>query len=267
MTVAAFSLLVDNPNSRLLDYCYHIAGIADEHFSAQKCEAQWSALERAMESVPKTLSAQDLVSFVSNELGFVGNRKDYYDRDNSLIHKVLLRRTGIPISLAVVYMELARRQGMVLQGVNFPGHFLLFDNSTADPCYIDPFSGQILQQAQCQDILQAQFGPSARLQGQHLQTINHQQMVFRMLGNLKQIEMQSENYTAALNYIEHLSVLSPQFVELLRDRAFCYEQLGMIRAAISAYKALIPQLEDEELKTQIKMKLQHLKQQPESPLH
>src|SRR5207244_1825351 len=105
---------------------------------------------------------------------------------NSFLNDVLDRRTGIPITLAVVYLEVARRLGLTLLGVGFPGHFLV-KHPGAPELIIDPFFAQVLSPRDCEQRLQAALGSEARLHPSHLRAATTRDILVRMLRNLKQI--------------------------------------------------------------------------------
>jgi regulator of sirC expression with transglutaminase-like and TPR domain len=197
-----------------------------------------NALDRlAAEAEPTVRSAsaqmdrvRKLVEFLSIERRFRGNQDDYYDRRNSFLNEVLERRTGIPITLAVVYMEVARRLGLVVCGVSFPGHFLVKHPGTSD-LIIDPFFGQILSVRDCVQRLRAVLGEQAELEPGHLRTATPREMLVRILRNLKQIYLQARELEPALACSERILLVEPDLAQELRDRGLLYEQLECFAAA------------------------------------
>lgn len=131
-------------------------------------------------------------------LGFHGNRDDYYDPRNSFLNDVLDRRTGIPITLSVVYMEVARRIDLPLQGVGFPGHFLVKHPGEPE-IVVDCFSGgQIMLQPDCEERLQAVYGRPVAVEPAFLNSVTKKQIVIRMLHNLLPIYGQTQQVEAIL---------------------------------------------------------------------
>jgi regulator of sirC expression with transglutaminase-like and TPR domain len=183
-----------------------------------------------------------LVEFLSVDRCFRGNQDDYYDRRNSFLNEVLERRTGIPITLAVVYMEVARRLGLVLLGVGFPGHFLAKHPGSSD-LIVDPFFGQILSARDCAQRLRAVLGENARLEPAHLRAATPKEMLVRILRNLKQIYLQARELDAALSCSERILLVEPELAHELRDRGLLYEQLECFAAArgdLERFLALAP---------------------------
>jgi regulator of sirC expression with transglutaminase-like and TPR domain len=171
-----------------------------------------------------------LVQFLSVERRFRGNQEDYYDRRNSFLNEVLERRTGIPITLAVVYMEVARRLGLLVVGVGFPGHFLT-KHPGASELIIDPFFGQFLSMHDCEQRLRAVLGEEAMLEPGHLRAATPKEILVRLLRNLKQIYLQNRELAPALGCSERILLVDPALSQELRDRGLLYEQLECYAAA------------------------------------
>jgi regulator of sirC expression with transglutaminase-like and TPR domain len=162
--------------------------------------------------------------YLFNELGFFGNREKYEDPRNSCLNEVLDRRTGIPITLALVYIEVARRAGLRAEGVNFPGHFLvraLHDLHTDDPdegLIVDPFhGGAILNEQECRMLLR-HLGEEAAWDPTLLARATRRQILVRMLLNLKRLYVHWRSFPQARVVTDLLLALSPNAVTELRDR-------------------------------------------------
>ncbi len=163
--------------------------------------------------------------YLFNELGFFGNREQYEDPRNSCLNEVLDRRTGIPISLALVYIEIARRAGLRAEGINFPGHFLvrvLQDLHTDDPgegLIVDPFhSGAILSEHDCRSLLHRHMGDEAAFEPHLLARATRRQILVRMLLNLKRIYVRWRSFPQARTITDLLLAISPSSLSELRDR-------------------------------------------------
>jgi len=142
-----------------------------------------------------------------DDLGFSGNRTEYYDPRNSLLHEVLARRTGIPITLAVVVMEVGRRVGVPVAGVGMPGHFLLRDK--VDPTvFVDPFDGQPLDAAACEERYRALRGPDAAFDPAFLEPVGPRAIVRRVLTNLALVYSRRRN-RASLTWVLNLLAFLP----------------------------------------------------------
>ncbi len=179
-----------------------------------------------------------LNNYFFNELGFGGNRNDYYDPDNSYLNRVIERRRGIPISLAIVFMEIGQQIGLALRGVSFPGHFLVKLKVRAGDIFLDPFSGQSLSREQLEERLE-QFFDSRRLDVPadlalipSIQEASPRDILVRMLRNLKGIYHDRKQFERLLAVQERLVVLLPQSASERRDRGLIYAQLECPRAAL-----------------------------------
>ena len=183
-----------------------------------------------------------LVEFLSTTGRFRGNQDDYYDQRNSFLNEVLDRRTGIPITLAIVYLEVARRRRLALVGVGFPGHFLV-KHPGAPALIIDPFFGRFLSPSECQERLCAVAGENARLEPAHLEAATRGEILIRVLRNLKQIYVRAREFEPALACSERILLVQPELAVELRDRGLLYEQLecyAAARADLERYLSLHP---------------------------
>ncbi len=177
--------------------------------------------------------------FFFQELGFAGNVNDYYDPDNSYLHRVLATRRGIPITLAVLYMELATQVGLTARGVSFPGHFLIKLKMPQGEVVIDPFTGHSLSREELDELL-APYKRNRGLQGEFdaplglfLQVAPARDVVARMLRNLKEIHRSSGDWARLLPVLERLVILLPQAWEERRDRGLTYAELDRPDAAVN----------------------------------
>ena len=179
--------------------------------------------------------------FFFQELGFAGNVNHYYDPDNSYLHRVLATRRGIPITLAILYIELASQIGLTARGVSFPGHFLIKLRMHAagqqGEVVIDPFTGQSLSRDELGELL-APYKRIRGLQGEFdvplglfLQASTPREVVARVLRNLKEIHRSALDARRLLQVQERLVVLLPQAWEERRDRGLAYADLGIDAAA------------------------------------
>jgi regulator of sirC expression with transglutaminase-like and TPR domain len=166
------------------------------------------------------------------ELNFQGNTIDYYDPRNSFLNEVLTRRVGIPITLSLVYLELAKRVDFPMVGVGMPGHFLIRPTIEEMAIFVDPFyQGEILFEQDCRDRFQQMFGESARLDVRHLEQITPTAFLVRLLANLKLIYLQQRNVPKALDAINRILLINPEAVSEWRDRGLIYYQQGRLSEA------------------------------------
>lgn len=199
------------------------------------------------------------------EEGFTGNTDEYYDPRNSFLNEVLDRKTGIPIALSTVYLEVGRRVGFSLQGIGFPSHFLIKHVALNDEMIIDPFhGGELLSTQDLQSRLDASFGGRVRLEPTLLRAVTTSQLLFRMLANLKSIYLHTRDPARALAAVERMLVLAPEQSREHRDRGVLLARLERPYEALSVlaqYRELEPDASDaddvdslmEQLKTKIAM--------------
>ncbi|MBN8885446.1 MAG: tetratricopeptide repeat protein [Rudaea sp.] len=194
-----------------------------------------------------------LNGFLFDELGFSGNEQDYYDPRNSYLNDVLDRRLGNPISLAVVQIELARRLDVPLEGVSFPGHFLVRLPLDEGIVVLDPFQkGRSLDAAELRRRARTHLDThdidDARL-ARMLEPASHRAILTRMLRNLKGVYAEREQWDKALRCCDRLLTLDSHQPGEYRDRGQFYLKLGHVRAAsedLRRYLALMPQAEDAD---------------------
>ncbi len=166
--------------------------------------------------------------------GLHGNTEDYYDPRNSFLNEVLDRKQGIPISLSVIYMEVARRIGFPIHGVGFPGHFLVKHVADDKEILVDPFNGgHILTIKNCQELLDRVYGGSVQVQPTHLQSMSRKAIISRMLFNLKGIYYQKDEYAKALSIVDRILLLNPGIPSEIRDRGLLYMQTSLFAKALA----------------------------------
>ncbi len=188
-----------------------------------------------------------------DELGFAGNVNNYYDRRNSYLHEVLAARRGIPITLALLYCELATQLGLTARGVSFPGHFLVKLRMPQGEVVVDPFDGRSLSR----DELEGRLAPHRRRYGLEgdfetplglfLQAAPPRDLLARLLRNLKEIHRSAEDWPRLLAVQQRLVLLLPQVAAERRDRGLTWAELGRHDDAIAdleAYLAAHPQADD-----------------------
>lgn len=192
--------------------------------------------------VYRSIAALNYVLF--SQLGFRGNDQDYYDPKNSFLNEVLERKTGIPITLSVLYLEVAQRIGLALDGVNFPGHFLVKHVSPSAAIVIDPFHcGAIKTREELADMLRGLHGAQVALAPEFLEPASKKQILKRMLGNLKAIYLRAKDFGKCLSVFDRLIILDPAAAEEIRDRGALYlhlECFTQARADFASYLRLAP---------------------------
>jgi len=195
--------------------------------------------------------ANDVISALNSTLfdyiGFHGNRDSYYDPRNSFLNQVIDRRTGIPITLTVVYIEVARRIGLQIRGVGLPYHFIAKHETEAGDIFIDPFNqGRLLNAAGCAELLTEMTGEKNELQPEHLESVSNKRILARILLNLLGLYKASDP-RRALATIERLLLINPNYAPHIRLRGTLLASVGDRTNAIAElerYLALVPDAED-----------------------
>ncbi len=252
------ALVAEDKGFALIEAAITIAQDDYPQLDAQAVLAEIDALAaRVKRRLPADASPlqrlRALSRFFFNELGFAGNVNDYYDRRNSYLHEVLASRRGIPITLALLYTELATQIGLSAQGVSFPGHFLIKLRMPQGEVVIDPFNGQSLSREDLDERLvpyRRRHGLEGDFEtplGLFLQNTPPRDVLARMLRNLKEIHRTTEDWPRLLAVQERLVLLLPGSVEELRDRGLTWAELGhsaQAAADLEAYLERRPNADD-----------------------
>lgn len=200
--------------------------LSDVDYLAARLQRRLSA------NASRTDRLRALNRFFFGELGFAGNVNDYYNPDNSYLNVVLTTRRGIPISLAVLWLELAHALGLRADGIGFPGHFLMQAQIEEGRAVIDPFTGHSLGRAQLRERLQ-EFSPSLPTAAdvdaalaRYLEPISARQTLTRMLRNLQDIHRTQQDWPRFVLVQDRLVTLLPQAWAEYRDRGLALAELG-----------------------------------------
>ncbi len=207
------------------------------------------------------------------ELGFAGNVNNYYDVGNSYIHRVLETRLGIPITLALIYIELAAPLGLHVRGVSFPGHFLVKLKLPGGEAVIDPFTGRSLSREELEERLvpyrrrQGLVGEFDAPLGLFLQAATPREVMARMLGNLKEVHLTREDWPRLLAVQDRLIRVLPMAWEERRDRGMTYGELSDIDAAIDDLEQYLLHRMQAEDAHSVRERLEELRARRPSRLH
>ena len=184
------------------------------------------------------------------ELGFYGNRENYYDPRNSFLNEVIDRRTGIPITLSVIYIEIARLLNLPIQGIGMPGHFIVGFLSDSQNIYLDVFNGgRGLSENACADLVAGMSGGKTAFNPNHLAPVTKKQILTRMLSNLLNIYAGSQDLRRAVAAIERILLITPTSLPHIRDYGLLLAQIGKTNAAIEQlerYLKFLPNSDDAE---------------------
>ncbi len=191
-----------------------------------------------------------LNQFFFRDLSFGGNINDYYDPDNSYLNAVLRTRRGIPISLAVLWMELAQGLSLHARGVGFPGHFMVKVNLPKGQVVIDPFTGQSLSREELAERLEPYKRRSGLVDefevplGLYLQAAPPRDIIARMLRNLKEIHKTQEDWVRLIAVQDRLVILLPDAWSEFRDRGLAHAEQGNARLAVADLETYLVHAEE-----------------------
>jgi len=251
----AFAQVLDRDDARI-DLARACLMVAQDAYPGLDLERYLGTLERmAMRlraSIGQAGGAEERVvalnRYLFEELGYRGNAEDYYDPRNSYLNDVIDRRTGIPITLAVLYMELGRRAGLPLAGVSFPGHFLVRLRLRAGTLVLDPFSGgaplsedelrERLQRVIPEGLVDRRSLAELPLE-EFLEPATNRQILARLLRNLKGIYRERDKPQQMLEVLNRMLVVAPEASAELRDRGIVYQRLECYRAALQDLSAYV----------------------------
>jgi regulator of sirC expression with transglutaminase-like and TPR domain len=202
--------------------------------------------------LPEEANGEDFVvalnDYLFDELGFEGNEADYYNPRNSCLTEVLARRTGIPITLCIVYMEIARRLAKPVYGIGMPGHFLVSYDDGEFRSFIDPFNaGRLLTREECLDIARVTAGVDIGTSPELLHPVGSRHILIRMLNNLRGVYIRQEAYPKAVEVLNLLIEAFPNSAEERRQRGMLNMELQRYRAAkadLETYLKLAPEARD-----------------------
>ena len=197
----------------------------------------------------RSIAALNYVLFT--QYGFHGNRDDYFNPKNSFLNEVIERKTGIPITLSVLCMEVAQRVGLRLDGVGFPGHFLVKCVGDGEEIVIDPFnSGEIISREDIDKMLFDLYGGKVMFHNDFLASSTKKDILKRMLANLKAIYIKGNDLVRSLSALDRLVILDPTSAVDIRDRGTVYLRLecyAQAREDFETYLRLRPDAEDAML--------------------
>jgi regulator of sirC expression with transglutaminase-like and TPR domain len=237
--------------------------IAQEEYPKLDADEYLNALDTMAMEVEERLPAQayplriiqTINKYLYDDLGFTGNTTNYYDPRNSFLNDVIERKTGIPITLSLVYLEVARRIDFPMAGVGMPGHFLIRPAIADMEIFVDAFNrGEVMFPQDCQEKLTQIYGQPVTLQPQYFDVVNGRLFLARMLTNLKLIYIKQQELEKALAAVERILLLFPGVAMELRDRGLLYYQTGQFTLAaddLQTYLAKVPNAQDASVIRQL----------------
>jgi regulator of sirC expression with transglutaminase-like and TPR domain len=213
--LSLFSHVVGRPDGQV-DLAQASLMIAEAEYPGLDIPAYVAVLDRfgararrAIAAAPSDPPVATVLRVLYGELGFHGNTVEYYDPRNSFLNEVLDRRTGIPITLAVVMIEVCRRAGVEASGVSYPGHFLVRATLPRGPLFIDPFEGAPLDQPELLALYQRATGDDGPIDPRRFEPASRKHILLRMLNNLRAIYETRTDQRRLQDVLLRMSVLAP----------------------------------------------------------
>lgn len=249
--VADWISFAKNPRYTLVEKCLKLSqtleypdlNITDY---VQKLHAMGEDLKSSLSEVKNpTYLVSMLNEYMFDGLGFAGNSDDYYNPKNNFLNVVLDKKTGIPITLSIIYIQLANHVGLDLRPVGFPSHFLV---KYSEELILDPFNrGGLLSIEDLQEILDRNYGGSVEFSPDFLNEIEPEQILIRIGRNLKNSYTQSFNYTMALHCINMILGIEPESPEEVRDKGILESRQSKYELALRSlnrYLEIAPEADD-----------------------
>ena len=230
--------------------------MASEEYPQLEVGPYIDSLDEIAQTIRSTMRAGDapletierINSVLFETMGFRGNTENYYDPRNSFFNDVLERRTGIPITLSTLYLEIARRLGVPIVGVGMPGHFLVKYAARDVEFFLDPFNrGGILTREDCRKRLRDLYSGQVEFEERLLARVTHRQILSRMLHNLKAIYIKTESFEKSLAMVEMMMMVEPDDPTQYRDRGLLLLKRRQFEAAakdLERYLKMAPRAAD-----------------------
>jgi regulator of sirC expression with transglutaminase-like and TPR domain len=217
-----------DPAARLEPYRAHLARLADDVAAATDTAPSLDARIAALNAV------------LVDTWGYRGDAENYDNIENADLRRVIDRRKGLPVSLGIVYLHAARRQGWDVVGLNFPGHFLLRLSLGAERAILDPFGGgQVVGADGLRRLVKAAEGEGAELSPQHYEAVTDREILLRLQNNLRMRLFKAGDLRRTAFVTETMILLAPAESALWRDAGLLYAELGEVEPAISALEHFV----------------------------
>ena len=223
----AFAALA-RPEASVAPYLAHLRALAADVAAGARAGAS---------GITEQIHILNTVLFEAH--GYAGDRETYDDLRNANLMSVIDRRRGLPIALAILYVHAARGQGWRIEGINFPGHFLLRLRDGGAGAVIDPFNGgRVLGAADLRELIKGMEGQSAELRGEHCQTAGNRQMLLRLQNNIKLRLLHDDKPAEAVAVVQHMLLIAPDDPALWHEAGILHGRIGNLRAAVAALEKL-----------------------------
>ena len=248
---------IDLARGALLIAAETYPGLVIEDWIARLDELGARVAERMPAGADWSTQLSILNRFLFREEGFTGSEAEIFDPRDSFLNEVLTRKSGIPITLSLVFMEVGRRAGLDIRGVSFPGHFLVKMEVPGGEVVIDPYNGGIpltLEQleARLADIYPEPPRPELE---EVLAAASNKAILARILRNLKTWYLHESDWLRALSMLDKMLLLEPDNLEELRERGEVYWQLECFRAAHADLSRYLMYAPDSEATSELREKM------------
>jgi regulator of sirC expression with transglutaminase-like and TPR domain len=239
----------------LLEACFLVAAeeypALDISRESARVEAIGAEALRRVGTLANLFARLDAIrELLFEELGFRGSADSYDDPRNSFLNEVLNRRIGLPITLSILYVEVARRAGVRASGVALPGHFVARADDESRTVFVDPFrGGAVITEDDCRELTARATGRASLFRREMLLSTTPAATLLRLLHNLKRVYLAREDYARAHAAVERLLIVAPDEHREIRDRGFLHAHLGRTGAAVAdleTYLSLSPRAPDAE---------------------
>ena len=192
--------------------------------------------------------------------GYSGDVATYDDPDNADLIRVIDRRMGLPVALAILWLHAARANGWAANGLAFPGHFLIRLEGDGDRAIVDPFhGGRVCEAGDLRDLLKQVAGLDAELRPEHYAAVGNRDVLLRLLNNVKLRSLQAGDAARAADIIDRLRLIAPARIELLREAGLCHARLGNLGRASEMLTAFLAAAEEGPAKAEAAAVLQRLR--------
>jgi regulator of sirC expression with transglutaminase-like and TPR domain len=246
------------PGVRPERYRHHLKKLGDH------LEEEYQSRLRLKEKDTLALRLACLIKIVHEAHGYEGDEKTYDDIQNASLIRVIERRKGLPIALGIIYIVLARRMGWQIDGLSFPGHFLVRMEAEGERVIIDPFrKGKEMNAAELRNLLKSIAGKGAELSHNYYAAVSNRDMLIRLQNNLKKRLIEMEEYAQAVIVLEAMEALAPDEYRSLFDKGVLYAKLGQSAQAETALLRYIEKAPSQLEKQQARAVLQQIKANPD----